>query len=64
MCCNRVNLLFQCERPMTSERPSYSKEDYYARQARKLEEFERAVFFIIASVAGVLLLLNLWQPTP
>lgn len=49
---------------MTSERSSYPKEDYYARQARKLEEFERAVFFIIASVAGILLLLNLWQPIP
>jgi hypothetical protein len=49
---------------MTSERQSYSKEDYYARQARELEEFERAVFFIIASVAGILLLLNLWQPIP
>lgn len=64
MCCNQVILLFQCERPMTSERQSYSKEDYYARQARGLEEFERAVFFIIASVAGILLLLNLWQPIP
>lgn len=38
------------------------KEDFYARQARKLDELEQSVFLVIAAVAAILALLNLWQP--
>jgi len=47
---------------MTPVKPSPSNDDFYTRQARKMEEFEQSVLLVITIVAAALGLLNLWQP--
>lgn len=46
---------------MRPEEPFRPDEDVYTRYARKMEELEQSVFLVIAALAAILALLNLWE---